>query len=116
MLDYSPIRTLADFKGTTIGELTLGQPGEIYTSVMLAGAGLHKGDYSFAPIGTARRRSRRSPAARSTASRFPSPELRIYESTAHLKFRYFYQPILSDIPDDALRRLARDDRERRATC
>jgi ABC-type nitrate/sulfonate/bicarbonate transport system substrate-binding protein len=39
VLDDSPIRTLAGFKGTTIGELTLGQSSEYYTNVMLAGAG-----------------------------------------------------------------------------
>ena len=73
VLDGSPIRTLADFKGTTIGELSLGQPGEIYTSVMLAGAGLTRATTRSRRSASARKRSRRSPAAASPARRFPGP-------------------------------------------
>jgi ABC-type nitrate/sulfonate/bicarbonate transport system substrate-binding protein len=31
VLDNSPIRSLADFKGKTIGEINLGNNGEVYT-------------------------------------------------------------------------------------
>jgi NitT/TauT family transport system substrate-binding protein len=101
VLDDSPIRTLADFKGTTIGELTLGQSSEYYTNVMLAGAGLRKSDYSFVAIGSGAQAIQALLAKKVDAAAFPEPELRLYEVTAHLKFRYFYQPILKDVSDSA---------------
>jgi NitT/TauT family transport system substrate-binding protein len=101
VLDASPIKTLADFKGATIGETSIGQPGEIFTGVMLAGAGLKKGDYSFAPIGTGAQAIAAITSGKVDAVTQPYPALRIYATTAHLKFRYFFQPILSDVPDDA---------------
>jgi NitT/TauT family transport system substrate-binding protein len=99
VLDDSPIRTLADFKGATIGQLALGQPGTIYTSVMLAGAGLKSGDYSFVAIGNGPQAIQALTTRRVDAVAFPAPELHTYEVVAHLKFRYFYQPILKDISD-----------------
>jgi NitT/TauT family transport system substrate-binding protein len=99
VLDSSPIRTLADFKGATIGQLALGQPGTIYTSVMLAGAGLKKDDYSFVAIGNGPQAIQAITSKRVDAVAFPEPELRTYEVAAHLKFRYYYQPILKDISD-----------------
>ena len=96
VLDNSPIHTLADFKGTTIGELTLGQPGEIYTSVMLAGAGLKKSDYSFAPIGNGAQAIQALVTGKVAGAAFPYPELRIYEVSANLKFRWFREPIIAD--------------------
>jgi NitT/TauT family transport system substrate-binding protein len=121
VLDNSPIHTLADFKGTTIGELTLGQPGEIYTKVMLEGAGLKPGDYSFAPIGNGAQAIQALTSGRVAGAAFPGPELKIYEVAANLKFRYFFEPIISDSSDvgyittpatlaskaDALRRFSR---------
>jgi NitT/TauT family transport system substrate-binding protein len=101
VLDSSPIKTLADFKGATIGETSIGQPGEIFTGVMLAGAGLHRGDFSFAPIGTGAQAITAITSGKVDAVTQPYPALRIYATTAHLKFRYFFQPILADIPDDA---------------
>jgi NitT/TauT family transport system substrate-binding protein len=99
VLEGSPIHTLADFKGTTIGELTLGQPGEIYTKVMLAGAGLKPGDYSFAPIGNGAQAIQALVTGKVAGAAFPGPELRIYEVTANLKFRYFREPIIADSSD-----------------
>jgi NitT/TauT family transport system substrate-binding protein len=99
VLDDSPIRTLADFKGATIGQLALGQPGTIYTGVMLAGAGLKSSDYSFVAIGNGAQAIQAITSKRVDAVAFPEPELRTYEVIAHLKFRYFYQPILKDISD-----------------
>jgi NitT/TauT family transport system substrate-binding protein len=101
VLDNSPIRTLADFKGKTIGETSIGQPGEIFTGVMLAGAGLHKGDFSFAPVGIGAQAVSSIQTGRVDALTQPYPQLKIYEATAGVKFRFFFQPILSDIPDDA---------------
>lgn len=101
VLDSSPIRTLADFKGKTIGETSIGQPGEVFTSVMLAGAGLKKGDFSFAPIGIGAQAMSAVATGKVDGLTQPFPQLRIYEVTGGLKFRYFFQPILNDVPDDA---------------
>jgi NitT/TauT family transport system substrate-binding protein len=100
VLDSSPIHTLADFKGATIGQLALGQPGTIYTSVMLAGAGLKSGDYSFVAIGSGAQAIQALTTKRVDAVAFPMPELKNYEQAAHLKFRFFFQTTLSDISDD----------------
>jgi NitT/TauT family transport system substrate-binding protein len=121
VLDSSPIHSLADFKGTTIGELSLGQSGEIYTRVMLAGAGLKATDYNFAPIGNGAQAIQALTSGRVAGAAFPWPELRIYEVMANQKYRYFSEPLIKDVSDvayvaspatiaakaDALRRFSR---------
>ena len=47
VLDDSPIKTLANFKGTTIGETNLGATAELSANDMLTGAGLKRSDYSY---------------------------------------------------------------------
>lgn len=47
----SPLHTLSDFKGKLVGESSPGDTTEVVATNMLAGAGLKKGDYSFAPVG-----------------------------------------------------------------
>jgi ABC-type nitrate/sulfonate/bicarbonate transport system substrate-binding protein len=47
VLADSPIRTLADFKGATIGETNVSSSAEVATNSMLAGAGLKRSDYSY---------------------------------------------------------------------
>jgi len=101
VLDNSPIRTLADFKGQTIGEINLGNNGEVYTQVMLAGAGLKQGDYSFAPIGTGAQAIQALTSGRVAGAAFPEPELRIYEIQANIKFRYYFEPLIKDVSDVA---------------
>lgn len=101
VLNDSPIRTLADFKGKTIGEINLGNNGEVYTQVMLAGAGLKTGEYFFAPIGTGAQAIQALTSGRAAAAAFPEPELRLYELQANLKFRYFFEPLIKDISDVA---------------
>jgi NitT/TauT family transport system substrate-binding protein len=101
VLASSSIHSLADFKGKTIGETSLGQPGEIFTAALLAGAGLKKSDFSFAPIGIGSQAIAALTSGRVDAIAQPFPQLRIYEVTGGLKFRYFFQPILNDVPDDA---------------
>jgi NitT/TauT family transport system substrate-binding protein len=100
VLDASPIRTLADFKGKTLGVRTVGQPTEVYTGQLLAGAGLKKGDYSFAPIGSGAQAIEALTTGKVDGAAFPYPELKTYENAAHIRFRYFFDPILKDIPDD----------------
>jgi NitT/TauT family transport system substrate-binding protein len=51
VLADSPIRTLADFKGQVVGESSPGDTTEVVGTSILAGAGLKKSDYSFAPVG-----------------------------------------------------------------
>jgi NitT/TauT family transport system substrate-binding protein len=111
VLSDSPIRTLADFKGATIGEIAPNSPA----------AGLKKGDVTYVPIGNGAQAIAALTSGKVAAAAFPYPELLIYESIAPITFRYFHHPILKDIgnvayaatPDtiaakaDALRRFAR---------
>lgn len=100
VLDSGPIHSLADFKGKTIGETSLGQPGEIFTRALLAGAGLKPSDYSFVGVGLGPTAVAAITQDKIQALTQPYPALRIYEVTAGVKFRYFFQPILNDVPDD----------------
>ncbi len=101
VLDASPIRTLADFKGKTLGERAVGLPTEVYSGQLLAGAGLKRSDYSFAPIGSGAQAIDALANGKVDAAAFPYPELKTYELVGHVKFRYFFDPVLKDIPDDA---------------
>ena len=99
VLADSPIRTLADFKGSVLAETTVASPGEVYTGSMLAGAGLKKGDYAFqmtgfGPAGLAAITSKRVDGAS-----FPYLEIVNDEIVGNLRFRTFRHPILRDIPD-----------------
>ncbi len=100
VLDASPIRTLADLRGKTIGETSIGQPGEVFTRVLLAGAGLARSDYSFAPIGIGAVALSAVVAGKVDGLVQPFPQQRIYEITGHVKFRYFTNPILDDVPNN----------------
>ncbi len=121
VLDTSPIRTLSDFKGTTIGEISLGDPSEMVVEQTLAGAGLKKSDYTLVPIGVGAAAVAAMTSKKVDGVAFPYPELGIDTAVTGLKFRYFWHPILKDVPDvgysarpetirdraDALRRFAR---------
>jgi NitT/TauT family transport system substrate-binding protein len=121
VLDDSPVRTLADLKGATIGEISPGSPAEISTNSMLQGAGLNKSDVSYQVIGNGAQAITALTTHKVAAAAFPYPELLMYEAIAHIKFRYFHHPILKDVgnvayaasPDtiankpDLLRRFAR---------
>jgi NitT/TauT family transport system substrate-binding protein len=101
VLDDSPIKTLADFKGTTIGEISVGSPAEISTNSMLEGAGLKKSDVSYIVIGSGAQAVSALTSGKVAAAAFPYPELALYEVTAHVKFRFFRHPILKDIGNTA---------------
>ena len=68
---------------------------------MLEGAGLKKTDFTFIAIGNGPQAIQAITSKKVDAMAFPFPELRTYEVVAHMKFRYFYQPILKDISDVA---------------
>jgi NitT/TauT family transport system substrate-binding protein len=97
--DASPIRTLADFRGKDIGETNTASTSEISGNDMLAGAGLSRNDYSYVPIGVGTQAMAAINAGKVQAMSFPSPELGMYEVVGGMKFRYFKDPILSDVPN-----------------
>ena len=101
VLAAGPIHTLADLKGKVIGETSIGQPGEVFTRALLAGAGLHPGDYTLAPIGIGAQAVAALTTGRADALVQPLPQDRIYEVSAHLKLRYFFNPLLSDVSNSA---------------
>jgi NitT/TauT family transport system substrate-binding protein len=101
VLDSSPIRTVAQFKGTTIGEFTVGSAAEIPANVELAGAGLKRSDYTYIPIGSGAQAISAMTSGKVAGVAFPYPELITYEAFAGQKYRYFWEPILKDIGDDA---------------
>ena len=101
MLDGSPIRTLADFKGTTIGEFVVGSPGEVYANFMFAGAGLKRGDVTYIPIGSGPQAIQALVTGKVAGAADPFPELASYEVAAHIKFRYFFNPLIRDIGNTA---------------
>jgi NitT/TauT family transport system substrate-binding protein len=121
VLDDSPIRTLADFKGKNIGLTTIGGDGEVTARVMLAGAGITTNEVTFSPIGYGPQ------AVEAVADRhvdgvaYPYGEVVPMEVLANVKMRVFRDPILSDVANsgyattaetmktkaDALKRYAR---------
>jgi NitT/TauT family transport system substrate-binding protein len=125
VLDDSPIKTLADFKGATLGTISLGSPSELATVATLAGAGLSRDDVSFIPIGSQAQALAALASRKVDGASFPYTALAILEVKGHLKFRYFWHPILKDIGDvayaatpatiqtkaDALRRFSRANAE-----
>jgi NitT/TauT family transport system substrate-binding protein len=121
VLDDSPIRTLADFKGAVLGETSAGSPGELSTTAMLTGAGLKRSDVSYIPLGAGTQPIPAVTTHKVAGLIQPYVQDLIYEVKGHLKFRYFWNPILKDIGDvayaaapavieakaDALRRFSR---------
>jgi NitT/TauT family transport system substrate-binding protein len=101
VLDDSPIRTLADFKGATLGEYSAGSAAEIAADSELSGAGVERSDYSYIPIGSGAQAITALTSKKVAGVAFPYPELANYEIVGNLKFRYFWHPILKDIPNDA---------------
>jgi ABC-type nitrate/sulfonate/bicarbonate transport system substrate-binding protein len=101
VLDGSPIRTLAGFKGAAIGEYSVGSAAEIPANSELAGAGVRRGDYTYIPIGSGAQAISALTSGKVAGVAFPYPELVTYATFAGLKFRYFWHPILKDIPASA---------------
>jgi NitT/TauT family transport system substrate-binding protein len=99
VLSDSPIKRLADFKGATIGEISQGGMGEIPTDATLAGAGLHKSDYSYAPIGLGPQALAAITSKKVDAMVLPAQEFDKMEGLEHLTFREFPNPRLADVPN-----------------
>jgi NitT/TauT family transport system substrate-binding protein len=97
VLANSPIKTLADFKGTTLGEYSPGSSAEPYVTGMLTGAGLRKSDFSFLPIGSGGSAIDAMNKGKVAGAAFPYLELLIYEVNADQHYRFFWNPILKDI-------------------
>jgi NitT/TauT family transport system substrate-binding protein len=95
----SPIKTLADFKGQSIGEYSPGSGAEVSTNSMLEGAGLKKTDFSYIPIGNGAQAIQALNSGKVAGAAFPFVELQIYVVNADQKYRYFWHPILKDIGD-----------------
>jgi ABC-type nitrate/sulfonate/bicarbonate transport system substrate-binding protein len=123
VLDESPIRTLAGFKGATIGVHTIGTiplSGEVAVDSMLGTAGLTPADFSLLAIGFNDQALQALRSGRVAAAAFPFYELIPFQ-VAGTKLRIFENPILADTPSggyaaspatiaakgDALRRFAR---------
>jgi NitT/TauT family transport system substrate-binding protein len=99
VLDDSPIRTLADFKGKDIGEPNAGSTTEVSANDMLSGAGLKKSDYNFVPVGVAAQALTAVSSHRVAGLSTDAVALAGDAAVAHLKFRIFRDPILDSIPN-----------------
>jgi NitT/TauT family transport system substrate-binding protein len=99
VLEDSPIKHLADFKGANIGEISQGGMGEIPTDATLAGAGLHRADYTYAPIGLGPQALTAIMTKKVDAVVLPAQEIEKLEGMEHLSFREFPNPRLDDVPN-----------------
>jgi NitT/TauT family transport system substrate-binding protein len=97
VLDNSPIRTLADFKGKDIGEVNVGATAEYAVGSMLAGAGLRKSDYTFVPIGVGAQAFSAIASGRVAGAAFPSVELVLEGAAGNAKFRFFRHPLFGNV-------------------
>jgi NitT/TauT family transport system substrate-binding protein len=101
VLKDSPVKTLADFKGATIGEYSVGSPAEISTNDMLLGAGLKKSDVTYIPIGNGAQAISALTSGKVAGAAFPFVEMATYETVAPIKFRYFWNSLLKNIGNTA---------------
>jgi len=94
----SPIRSLADFRGATIGVhiLGAGSAGKVAVDSMLATAGLREGDYALAAVGYEDAALDAVMSKRVAATAFPAYELIPFQ-LAGVKLRVFPHPLLKDI-------------------
>jgi NitT/TauT family transport system substrate-binding protein len=118
----SPIRTLSDFKGRSIGVhvITAAASGVFTTQSALSVAGLKPTDYTLVPIGYENQAADAIASGKVAGAAFPYYEF-IPLMVAGRKFRIFYHPTFKDVPNagyaaspavmaakgDALRRFSR---------
>jgi NitT/TauT family transport system substrate-binding protein len=99
VLDDSPIRTLADFKGKTIGEFAPGSAAEVSANAQLMGAGLRRSDYAYLPIGGGAQGLFALTSRKVDGVAFPDGEFPVDTVVGHARFRFFRNPILDDVPN-----------------
>jgi NitT/TauT family transport system substrate-binding protein len=97
VLDGSPIRSLADFKGKNIGVINVGSAGQVTAQLILAGAGLSKTDVTYSPIGVGPQALEAVADKRVDAVGYPTGEVVPMEVLGHLSMRVFRDPILADV-------------------
>jgi NitT/TauT family transport system substrate-binding protein len=93
----SPIRTLQDFRGATLGETSVAGAAEVATESMLAGVGLKPSDYSFIAIGVGPQALSAITANRVTGVAFPYLEVVNDSIQGNVQFRVFRHPLLKDV-------------------
>ncbi len=96
VLADSPIRTLADFKGHDIGEMSANSGAEVAANSMLGGAGLRRADYSYVVIGGGAGALGALQNKSVAGVAFPSTEINLESIAGNAKFRIFRHPILND--------------------
>jgi NitT/TauT family transport system substrate-binding protein len=99
VLSTSPIKTLGEFKGATLGEYTTGSTAEITANNQLSGAGLRKSDYSYIPVGGGAQGLLALTSGKVNGFAMPDAEMAMDSVIGNVKFRIFRDPILSDVPN-----------------
>jgi NitT/TauT family transport system substrate-binding protein len=99
VLDDSPIKTLADFRGKQVGEPNPASATEIAANDMLQGAGLRKSDYTYVPVGAGAQALSALISHKVDGLSDSASALGTEGAVSHLKFRYFKDPILDSVPD-----------------
>ena len=99
VLDDSPIKTLAEFKGKDIGEPNAASATEVSANDMLAGAGLRRSDYNFVPVGAGAQALAALVTHKVAGLSDSATALGTEGAVSHLKFRMFRDPILDSIPN-----------------
>ena len=96
----SPIRTLADFRGKSIGVhvITAAASGVFTTQSALSVAGLKPTDYTLVPIGYENDAANAIASGRVAGAAFPYYEF-IPLMVSGRKFRIFYHPLFKDVPN-----------------
>jgi NitT/TauT family transport system substrate-binding protein len=97
VLDDSPIRALADFKGANIGVPNLANGAVQAADFMLSGAGLRPADYSYVPIGLGAQALDALVSKRVAGAALPALAFLPFEIAGHRKVRLFRSPTLGDI-------------------
>jgi NitT/TauT family transport system substrate-binding protein len=99
VLDDSPIRTLADFRGKDIGEPNIGSSTEIPGDDMLQGAGVKRSEYNYIPVGVGGAALSALTSRKVAAVADSSVEIGQLSAVGGVKFRVFRDPILDSIPN-----------------
>ncbi len=99
VLSDSPIQTLGDLKGKTLGEYTTGSAAEITANNQLNGAGVRRADYSYIPVGGGAQGLLALTSKKVDAFAMPDAEMAMDSVIGNVKFRIFRDPILSDVPN-----------------